>query len=431
MVVGVVLLYIVALAVMLGVLIFVHELGHFIAAKRSGVRVDVFSLGFGPKLLGFKRGDTEYVLSAAPFGGYVKMAGADPDQETTGDESEFLSKRKGTRALIVLAGPAMNFLLAVFMSVVLTYVVGVDTITTRVIGEVASGSPAEKAGLREGDTVVAIGGDTVKTWDDTIAKLSKDLGTTVPIVFERAGAVDTARLDLSGIEDPYGAGMAAFSEPVIENAKIGGPAYKAGLRGGDKIVSIGGRPVASVNAVRRVVLASPESLLAVSWERKGRLHSSEVRPKNMNGQGMIEVDFRVEKKHIGLVSAGKIGLRYSVWASTQFFVVLHDLLTLKVSRTMVGGPVRIGMIAGEALSWSVLFFFQLLIYISAQLSIVNVLPIPVLDGGHLLLLGVETVRRKPISARDRMIAQQIGFAIIIAMFLTLTFNDISSIFFKK
>ena len=426
-----VLLYVVALAVMLGVLIFVHELGHFIAAKRSGVRVDVFSLGFGPKLLGFKRGDTEYVLSAAPFGGYVKMAGADPDQEATGDEAEFLSKRKGTRALIVLAGPAMNFVLALVMSVILTYVVGIDTVTTRVIGEVASGSPAEKAGLREGDTIVAVGGDTVETWDDTVAKLSKDLGKTVSIVYERAGAVDTARLDLSGIKDPYEAGMAAFSEPVIENAKIGGPAYKAGLRGGDKIVSVGGRPVASVNAVRRVVLASPDSLLAISWERKGEVHTSEVRPKNMNGQGMIEVDFRVEKKRISLVSAGKIGLRYSAWASAQFFVVLHDLLTLKVSRTMVGGPVRIGMIAGEALSWSVLFFFQLLIYISAQLSIVNVLPIPVLDGGHLLLLGVETVRRKPISARDRMIAQQIGFAIIIAMFLTLTFNDISSIFFKK
>ena len=431
MIIGIVLLYIVALAVLLGVLIFVHELGHFIAAKRSGVRVDVFSFGFGPRLLGFKRGETDYIISAAPFGGYVKMAGGEADQEPTGDQREYLSKPKGIRALIVLAGPAMNFVLALVLSIILTYAVGVDTITTRVIGEVASGSPAEKAGLREGDTIMAVNGETVKTWDDAISDLAKDLGKTVPIVYERAGAVDTTQLDLAGIKDPYEAGMAAYSEPVIENAKIGGPAYKAGLRGGDKIVSIGGTPVASVNAVRKIVLASPDSLLAVGWQRKGELHTSEVRPKNLNGQGMIEVDFRVEKKHVGLVGAGKIGLRYSAWASTQFFVVLHDLLTLKVSRTMVGGPVRIGMIAGEALSWSVLFFFQLLIYISAQLSIVNLLPIPVLDGGQLLLLGVETARRKPISMRDRMIAQQIGFVIIIAMFLTLTFNDISSIFFKK
>lgn len=428
---AVVLLYIAALVLMLGVLIFVHELGHFIAAKRSKVRVEVFSLGFGPKIVGLRRGDTNYVLSAVPFGGYVKMAGADPDQETTGSPHEFLSKRKTVRAAIVLAGPAMNFLLAVVLSSLVTYFVGIDTITTRIVGEVMDGSPAEDAGLRVGDTIVAVGGDSVQTWDDAIGRIAGNLGRKTEVVFEREGRVETAALDLTGLSDPYQAGMAAFSEAVIANAKIGGPAHKAGLRGGDRIMSIGNSPVASVNDVRRIVLVAPDTGLAITWERAGRTYQSQVHTKNVGGKGMIEVDFRTEKRRLGLVASTVGGLGYSLWAAEQFFVVLRSLVTFKVSRDMVGGPVRIGMIAGEALRWSFVFFLNLLIYFSAQLSIINLLPIPVLDGGHLLLLGLETARRRQLSAKDRMIAQQIGFAVLVGMFLALTYNDISALIFRN
>lgn len=427
----VVLLYIVALVVMLGVLIFVHELGHFIAAKRSRVRVEVFSLGFGPRLLGLKRGDTDYVLSAVPFGGYVKMAGADPDQETTGSPHEFLSKPKAVRAAIVLAGPAMNFVLAVVLSTLVTYTVGIDTIVTRTVGEVAGDSPAARAGLRVGDTIVSVGGDSVGTWEDAIGKIAGGLGSRTEITFEHEGRTETATLDLSGLSDPYQAGMAAFSEAVIANAKIGGPAHKAGLRGGDRITSIGDSAVTSVNDVRRMVLAFPDTTLAITWERGGEAFASQVRTKNVDGRGMIEVDFRMDKRRVGLIESVVGGFGYSVWAAKQFFVVLRSLATFKVSRDMVGGPVRIGMIAGEALRWSFVFFLNLLIYFSAQLSIINLLPIPVLDGGHLLLLGVESARRRPISVRDRMIAQQIGFAVLVGMFLALTYNDISSLIFRN
>ena len=428
---AVVLLYVAALALMLGVLIFVHELGHFVAAKRSGVRVEVFSLGFGPRLVGLRRGDTDYVLSAVPFGGYVKMAGADPDQETTGSPHEFLSKSKAVRAAIVLAGPAMNFLLAVVMSALVTYVVGIDTITTRMVGEVLEGSPAAKAGLRVGDTVVAVGGDSVGTWDETIGKIADSLGRRTEITFEREGLTETATLDLAGLGDPYQAGMAAFSEAVIANAKIGGPAHRAGLRGGDRITSMGDSLVTSVKDVRKMVLAFPDTTLAITWERKGEVYASQVRTKNVDGRGMIEVDFRMEKRRVGLLASVVGGFRYSAWAANQFFVVMRSLVTFKVSRDMVGGPVKIGMIAGEALRWSFVFFLNLLIYFSAQLSIINLLPIPVLDGGHLMLLGVEAARRRPISVRDRMIAQQIGFAVLVGMFLALTYNDISGLIFRN
>jgi regulator of sigma E protease len=422
------LLTLVATLAMLGLLIFVHELGHFLAAKRSGVRVETFSLGFGPRLVGFKRGETDYVLSAIPFGGFVKMSGADPDQEITGNPWEFMSKSRATRAGIVAAGPAMNFLLAVVLYSLLTFLVGVDTVTTRLVGEVVEDSPAWKAGLREGDTVLAVAGDSVGTWDQAVAKIVEHLDAKTDITFERDGRTEVATLDLTGVADPYAVGMAAFSEAVIDNAKIGGPAYEAGLRGGDKIVSIGGEPVRGINDVRKVVLGSPGKDLAVEWVRDGEVLSSTVKPRDLNGVGMIEVDFRLEKRRVGLGMSFIGGIKYAGWACEQFFVFLRHLATFKVSRDMVGGPVRISMLAGEAIRWGVVFFLHLVIFFSAQLSLINLLPIPVLDGGHLLILGVEAARRRSISLKERMVAQQIGLAVLIAAMLALTFNDVSSFF---
>jgi regulator of sigma E protease len=419
-----------ATGVMLGVLIFVHELGHFLAAKRAGVKVEVFSLGFGPRLVGVRRGETDYALSAIPFGGYVKMAGADPDQEITGSGREFLSKNRATRAGIVVAGPAMNFLLAVVVYTLLTFFIGVDTVTTRLVGEVAEDSPAWKAGLRAGDTVLAVAGDSVRTWDEVVSAIRAQLGKRVDVAFERGGEIGVAAVDLAGLADPYEVGMAAFSEAVIDNAKIGGPAYEAGLRSGDKIVGIGGVPVRGINEVRKVVLDAAGKDLGVEWMRDGTLLSSTVRPKDYNGVGMIEVDFRLEKRRVSLPAAFVGGLKYAAWASQQFFVFLHHLATFKVSRDMVGGPVKIGMLAGEAIRWGAVFFLNLVVYFSAQLSLINLLPIPVLDGGQLFLLGVEAVSRRSISMKERMIAQQIGFAVLLFAMLALTFNDVSS-FFRK
>jgi regulator of sigma E protease len=423
-------LTVVATVLMLGLLVVAHEFGHFIVAKRSGVRVDVFSLGFGPRLAAVKRGDTEYAICVVPFGGYVKMAGSDPDQESTGSPYEFMSKPKLVRAAIVVAGPVMNFLLAVVLYALLTYFVGVATVSTRLVGEVVPDSPAWNAGIREGDTILAIAGDSVATWDQAIAGLAENLGAQTEVTYGRDGLIQATTLDLAGASDPYEVGMAAFSEAVIDNVKMGGPGWRTGLRGGDRITWIEGTPVKGTNDVRRVVMASAGKELAIRWARGREVMESKVTPKDYSGTGMIEVDFRVEKRHIGLVASFTGGFRYTAWAAEQFFVFLRHLATFKVSRDTVGGPVRISMLAGEAMRWGVVFFLQLVIFFSAQLSLINLLPIPVLDGGHLLLLGVEAVSRRTISARERMAAQQIGFALLVAAMIALTFNDISS-FFRK
>ncbi|HVP58201.1 MAG TPA: RIP metalloprotease RseP [bacterium] len=419
-----------ATLIVLSVIIFIHELGHFIAAKRSGVKVEVFSMGFGPKLLGIKRGETDYMISAIPFGGYVKMAGEDPSKPLGETGREFLAKPRGTRALIVVAGPAMNFLLAVVLYTLLTYSLGVGTITTRQVGDVTQGSPAWIAGLREGDTLVAVGTDTVATWDQALDALAKGLGRRVTIAYERGGVPATATLDLTTLADLGQTGLAPFEEAVIDNVKRDGPAFKAGLRGGDKILTVDGRPVRNWAGVREAIRPSAGKILSITFERHGEVHASSVTPRAEGTTGLIDITYKFERKRVGIGEAAAIGIKTSAWISEQIFVLLHKWVTGQASRDMIGGPVRIGELAGETLRWGVTTFLAFIAALSAQLCLVNLLPVPVLDGGHLLLLAIETVTRRPITMRQRTIAQQIGFVFLVALMITITFMDVSRFVLK-
>jgi regulator of sigma E protease len=423
--------FVLGLGITLSILIFVHEIGHFLAAKRSGVRVERFSMGFGPRLLGFTKGETEYRLSAIPFGGYVKMSGEDPEVEATGDDREFLSKRKSVRALIVIAGPAMNFLLAVVLLVGLVGVMGVETVTTRVVGTVVEDEAAWKAGLREGDEILSVGGVDVATWDDVYEALEKHLGGVVDVTFLREGSKDSTRLDLTEAKDLIAVGMYEFRDATIGQVAWGGPAYAAGLRPGDRVVSINGVPIRSWKDLRDQVLPSPGKQLKIVWDRDGRELSAVIVPKDENGYGMIEAAQRIERSHVGIVETLRIGTRTAVWAAGQIAKIkefIAMLLRGKASTDTIGGPIRIGEIAGDTMRWGLSNFLVFIAVISAQLCIVNLLPIPMLDGGHLLLLGVETITRKPITTKQRVIAHQIGFAFLFAFMMLITFFDISRFF---
>lgn len=419
-----------ATLIVLSVIIFIHELGHFIVAKRSGVRVDIFSMGFGPRLVGLTRGETDYRISAVPFGGYVKMAGEDPEKPTTGSDREFLGKKKSTRALIVLAGPVMNFVLAVVLYTVLTYALGVGTITTRQIGDVTEGSPAWVAGLREGDSLVAIDGKPVTTWDDAMEALVRDLGKTASVRYERGGEPLEATLEMTTLANLGEVGIVPFEEAVIDNAKRDGPAYEAGLRSGDKIVEIDGRPIRSWQDVREAIRPSAGKTLAIAWERDGQTLSSRVTPRSEAANGLIDITYRFERKRVGLGEALVLGTKTTAWISGQIFVLIHKWATGQASRDMIGGPVRIGELAGETLRWGITTFVAFIAALSAQLSLVNLLPVPVLDGGQLLLLGIEAVTRKPITVKQRVVAQQVGFAFLVALMMAITFMDISRFLWK-
>jgi regulator of sigma E protease len=384
-----------------------------------------FSIGMGPRLLGLKRGDTDYILSAIPFGGYVRMAGDNPEEELKGQDWEFLSKPKRVRAFIVAAGPLMNLALALAIFVGMNVALGIVVTPTREIGYVVEETPAWEAGLAAGDEVVSVDGSRVESWDDFEAKLQERVGGKVTVEVLRGGAAISVVMDMENLEAYYEAGLFAYRNTELGDVKWRGPAHRAGLRGGDVVTAIDGEPVGDWFQLREIILAAPGREIVIDYERNGEPGSATVMTGDREGTGYIEVSYAVEHERVGLIESFRLALRTTRAAAEQIVIFFHRLLTLRASRDMIGGPVRIGEIAGESMRWGVDYMLALIATISAQLALINLLPIPVLDGGHLLLLGVEAVSRRPITTRQRIIAHQIGFVFLIGAILTITFIDVS------
>jgi regulator of sigma E protease len=419
------------LLITLSILIFVHELGHFMAAKRSGVRVERFSIGFGPRIVGFRRGETEYVISVVPFGGYVRMAGEDPEAESTGGDWEFLAKSKRTRALIVAAGPVMNFVLALVILICLAAAIGVETIPSSLSITVGEDSPAEEAGLRPKDAVIALNGDSVATWEAVDAVLAASLGKRIEAVVERDGVPVSTMIELRDVKSVAEVGIGVFYDAVIGNVAWRGPAHKAGLRRGDRVIRIDGAAVGGWNDLREAVLPSAGDTLDFVWERNGEQYTASVIPKEQGGSGYIEATAMFERRPAGVIESVRFGAETALWAARQVRRIpefFGSLFRGQASSDAIGGPIRIGEVAGDALRWGLPNFLWFLALISAQLSIINLIPIPVLDGGHILLLGIETVTRRPITSRQRVIAHQIGFAFLFGFMILITLFDISRFF---
>ncbi len=431
------LITLIATVITLGVIVFIHELGHFMAAKISNVRVERFSMGFGPVLLKVRGGETEYCISAIPFGGYLRMAGDDPEEvaelaaeqtergETPSEDRGFLSKSKLTRAFIIAAGPTMNFLLAMLIYTGLVAYMGVGVMTTRQVGGVIDGTPAREAGLAEGDLIVSVDGVKVDTWDNMLDLLDTRLGTVTGMVVERDGRPLAITLDLSSAEGLYDIGLYDYRPAVVGDVKLGGPAAGAGLKTGDRIIRVDGEEISSWSGLSQAIRGFPEAELEIEWERAGEILSSTVTPVDIGGFGKIEIYGAIEKRKAGPLEALKRGFDTTIWVAKQLFLLPRMILRGTAVRDVVGGPVRIGELAGESMRWGASAFLGFIAAISAQLCLVNLLPIPVLDGGHLLILGVEAVRRKAISVRQRVIAQQIGFAFLMALMVLVTLVDVS------
>lgn len=419
--------FLAGLLITLSVLIFVHELGHFVAAKRAGVRVERFSIGFGPPILRFDRGETEYVIAIIPFGGYVRMAGEDPDKPASGAPWEFMSKTKIARAAIVSAGPAMNFLLSVVILSILAACVGVEKPPEAMVGKVVAGSPADRAGLKTRDLIMMIGEDRIEDGDGLAKVLEANIGKSVRLVIKRDACCETTAIDLNGITAVSEIGFTLFREPVIGGVAWRGPAYQAGLRGGDRVISLDGVAVSTWDDLREIIIAHPGDTLEMIWERQGKMISGKVTPKDAGGYGLIEATVKIERKRLGMAGSIAMGIDMSVWAASQIKHIgkfFRGLVGLAPSSDAVGGPIRIGEVAGDALRWGLSNFLWFLALVSAQLSIINLIPIPVLDGGHILLLGIETVNRRPVSQRQRVIAHQVGLAFLVGFMVLVTFHDL-------
>ncbi len=425
-----------AFVFVLGVLVLLHEAGHFLAARAVGAQVDVFSIGFGKRLWGVQRGGTDYRISLIPLGGYVRVVGLGPDEGTDAEqaaEEELLPRWK--RAVILLAGPVTNVVAAVaFLTV--AFVLGVNVPAYQdspaVVGWVEPGSPAAEAGIEPGDTVVALGGDTIATWRDLETAMLTAGGRTVTAVIRRDGRAFEVELSPKAVSR-YGFGYSGLLPPleaVVRQLVPGSPAAKAGLEPGDRIVAVNGEPVAQFYDLIRLISPHPGEPVTLTVRRDGKTLEIELVPEDVGGEGKIGIAlvFPTVLHREGPLGAVRTAVLECVRMTRQTFRVLGKLLTGKASmRQTMSGPIDIARISGQAARSGLRSVIWLLGVISLQLGIFNLLPIPVLDGGHLTIIALETAIRRDLSPKVKERILEVGFVLLILLMIVVVYNDIVKI----
>jgi regulator of sigma E protease len=417
----------------LGFLIFAHESGHFMFAKLFRVRVLVFSFGFGKRLFGFRKGGTDYRVSLIPLGGYVRMAGDSPEENVAGNPDEFLSRPKWQRFLILFAGPAMNIVIAITFLAALAMVGTEQLVTKPIIGEVTPGKPAAKAGLKAGDRFVSINGEPIEDLEDVRLIISMNAGTTVNVVYVRDGITHATKLTPakeSGEFGPVGrAGIGFGLEPIVGRVEPGSPAALAGVRSGDRITAAMGKPVAAMEDFADVSDAKEQKTrpVTITVLRGGQPLQLTIAPTTDEklgwGRGIIP-----QTKIFKLGFAG--ALRYSVkenWRMLRFAVAaIGRMFRPEGSVKELSGPINIARISGEMFRRGWIEVIGLMAMISLQLGVMNLLPIPVLDGGHIMILLIEGIARRDLSLRVKERIQQLGFAALATLMIVVIYNDVIS-----
>ena len=416
------------LVIVLGVLIFVHESGHFLVAKLFGVRVLVFSLGFGKRLLGFHRGGTDYRVSLIPLGGYVRMAGDTPEEGRSGAPDEFLSKPKWQRFLILVAGPFMNLLIAVAFLAGLD-MSGMPSTTIRPkIGESRPNKPAARAGLRAGDVIAAIDGEAVDDFEDVRLIVSTHAGTPLRVDYIRDGQRRTTTLTPVAEQHEYGlvgiAGVYPFTEPVI-GVDPGSPAARGGVRNGDRIVAVSGKPSTQLSEAPPLFAAAKGGPVAMLVERGGtRVNLTVPAAKDDPRDPLRGIGLPVEFRKLPLGAALQNAMKENVKLARVSFMTIGRLLRAEGSVKELSGPIAIAKISGAAVRLGFKPVIGLMALISLQLGIMNLLPIPVLDGGHIMILLIEGVVGHELSLRVKERIQQVGFAALATLMLVVIYNDV-------
>jgi regulator of sigma E protease len=418
----------------LGVLIFVHELGHFLAARRHGVRVLTFSLGFGPKILKVTRGDTEYCISAIPLGGYVKMAGENPDDPRSGQPDEFLSKTKWQRLQIYIAGPAMNIILAV---IVLAFVLaqGAEREVYRdeppVIGTVLPDSPAARAGLQRDDRIVAVAGRNVATWQDLFVAIGTRPDRDVALTYTRDGtSIDvTVRPVGQGEYEIGNIGVLPDIHPVVASLIPGEHAEAAGFKAGDVIVAVNGERVVTRNQLIDLTARSAGKTLEFSILRDGKPLTLTGTPQLRGSKGMMGFYLGEPTKMFkpGPLAAIGLSVERNVELSGLLFRILGGLFTGETSIRDFQGPVGIGRLSGEAAQEGLISLLSLMALLSLQLGIINLMPVPILDGGHILIMALEGIARRDFSMQVKEKMLLAGFVVLMMLMVTVIYNDLTRI----
>jgi len=426
-------------AVTLGILIFVHEFGHFIAAKLTGMRVDRFSLGFPPRAFGKKVGDTDYCISWLPLGGYVKIAGmVDESMDTEfikGEPQpwEFRARPMWARILVISAGVIMNVLLAIVIFSSIHHLRGKDSIDTTRAGYVREGSVSWEAGLRSGDRFLSVNGHPVNTWEELQEQIYiENMGRDLSLVVDRDGSV--VDIDLPRPQSPeFSMENLGFylgqTVSYIGSIEPGMPAEALGLQSGDTILTIASTPIVSRQQIIDILTSRPESSVEIGWKRGNAPMSGTLTVTDSGKIGIgIMSEYRGPLRHTdySLTEAVREGTLEAANTVRLFSLTITKIIVGEASvKQSFGGPIAIAQLATQSAEYGLMAFLWFMAQLSMSLAILNILPIPALDGGHLIMLIIEKIIRREISYRVKIAIQQVGFILLLGFMAFIIYNDIS------
>jgi regulator of sigma E protease len=441
---------VVSFILVIGILILIHELGHFFVARWTGVGVERFSIGFGPVLLRWRGKETEYVLSAIPMGGYVKMMGEESPleggtQPTYDPSKAFALKPLWARFLIVFAGPGMNLVLAAIIFAIVLATLG-RPVWPPVVGRVAEGTPAAAARLQTGEAVVAVNGKSIAYWEDLDRAVAGSEGRPLELRVRRGTEERTVSVTprLRSVPDPIfrepretwdiGAGPQLI--PQISSANPGSPAEKAGLKAGDVVVAVAGQPVYTPEDLVEAIRTRPGQSFPLTIERDGKTLTVTVTPEPVK-----EKTPDGQEREVGRIQAGIAtkavrfepynpiaALGHGVSKTSDMTVLtikgLWKLVSRQIDSSNIGGPIQIATEAGRQARDGMASLALFTAIISVNLAVLNLLPVPMLDGGHLFFFVIEAILGRPLSLRKREVAQQVGFVLLMMLMVYALYNDL-------
>jgi|HubBroStandDraft_1064217.scaffolds.fasta_scaffold01406_3 regulator of sigma E protease len=431
--------------ILIGVMILIHELGHFWAARFFDVHVETFSFGFGPRLFGFRRGETDYRVSAIFFlGGFVKMAGEIPGEESVNDPRGFLAKPRWQRLIVVLAGPVMNMVLAVALLTglyMVKYQKVVDADSGAVIGAVAPNTPAAKAGIQEGDRIVKLEGKRNPTWDDISQKEIESASRPMRLTIARNGPNGKTEFETTVtpvLDERSGGdtlGWSGKGDVQLGPVTAGMPAQKVGLQQGDLILSAAGHPIHATVRFHEVIRGSGGQPVLIEFQRNGKPMQVTVQPVWSAADGparwvigaYVEPKLNIVTTRLALPDALRESVQENVRGAGLIFHLLEGIVERRISAKSISGPIGIAQMSGMAAKQGPSEFILLMSMVSLNLAIVNLMPLPILDGGSVVMLIIEMVMRRDMSMTVKEAVFKVGFVFIMMLVAFVLYNDITKI----
>ena len=422
----------IAVVAVLGFMILIHEFGHYAVAKWLGVRVEQFAIGFGKRLIGFRRGETDYRINAIPLGGYVKMSGENPMDSRTDDPREFMNHSRWHRFLIAIAGPTMNILLAIVL-LTTVYMVHYEYPAVYdeppVIGWVLKDTAAAKAGFEVGDRITKIDGVQNPNWEQVELKEALSPGQPLAVQIDRNGNIldKTVVPEATGVDQIGYAGWAPKENTVtITDLVSGMPAEKAGLKEGDQILSVDGKPVPALASMVESLKVTKDKPINITILRDGQQKTFTVQPVQSDKWYRIGIgSMQMKVKTLPFAEAMQLSLHENRQNALLILELVKKMAQRKISMRSIEGPIRIGQAAGEAArrkGWTPLM--SLTAAISLNLGIFNLLPIPILDGGVILFLAIEGLMRRDISMNIKERVYQAAFVFLVLFAVMVIYNDL-------